>query len=93
MKLHEAKAFIKDNPAPVIRADGSCPGCCNGSGGKCEYHQAAGLVKDAEAGVMLREVVASIRESDLARIMARFELESDEFYTARQKAEGLIGLA
>ena len=47
--------------------------------------------KDKQQRETLRQVCIAHRENEISRICARYELESDEFYTAREKAERYMG--
>ena len=70
--------------SPTLRSDGSCPACSGGW--TCSFHIAEGLRKDKENAATLRRVCESAKVNELARICARFELESDEMQTREEKA-------
>ncbi len=74
--------------SPILRPDGSCPDCLGGW--LCKYHQQEGLRRDARKSQTIREAARALRAHNIARIMAQYELESDEFYTAEQKAIALL---
>lgn len=74
--------------APAIRPDGSCSACTGGW--MCQYHQQQTAREWNAKQSMLAEAAAGQRESELQRIQARYELESDEGGTAREKAERII---
>ena len=90
MKLREAIAYVKTHTEPPFYQDkrGGCTEC--GRPGVCEYHAAQNLIRDAQRSAMLKEVCAGIRENEIARTMARYEIESDEAGTAREKAQRII---
>ena len=50
----------------------------------------AEMLREMEKSEALRRCVSSAKAWDIARICARYELESDEFYTLEQKAERYI---
>lgn len=70
---------------PVMREDGSCPLCVGGW--LCLFHQEAAAQRDRDLGAMLRRVAAAQHANEIARVCARFELESDEGGTREEKAE------
>ena len=67
-----------------FRPDGSCSLCIGGN--NCEPCQQDGLAADRRQSAAIAAAVRSLREFEIARTCSRFELESDEFSTARQKA-------
>ena len=73
---------------PALRPDGACPECLGR--GLCDYHkqttQAAWIKRERALQSAGRATIAG----RIARICASFELESDEFYTAEQKAQQYI---
>lgn len=73
---------------PPRRVDGTCAACVGGW--LCKYHQQTTALhwnreQNRNAAMMIR-----VRRDELHRIAARYELESDEFYTAEQKAEAIL---
>ena len=78
---------LTGNPlvAPTLRADGSCPLC--GGHGHCAYHSAEVDRKSREFWQSMRSRLAVARTAELSRIAARFEFESDQMLTWREKAE------
>jgi len=50
----------------------------------------AEMLREMEKSEALRRCVSSAKAWDIARICARYELESDEFYTREQKAAQYI---
>lgn len=74
--------------APELRVDGSCPDCQGGW--LCLFHQAGTQRRFVARETALKLAAIGARQARIARICAQHELESDEFYTAEQKAERLI---
>ncbi len=74
--------------APKLRPDGACPDCIGGW--LCAYHQRQGLDNDRKRSQAIKSAVRSLRNQELQRIMARYELESDEFLSAEQKAVAIM---
>jgi len=72
---------------PAKLADGTCLACVERGGWLCEYHQQAGLVADRKRAQVVRLAVQGLQRAELERICARYELESDQFATAAEKAE------
>jgi hypothetical protein len=70
------------NKTPT-RHDGSCSECC---GRLCKFHQEQGLKNDQRRADAIKRASKHHRELDIARTCSRYELESDELFTARQKA-------
>lgn len=61
--------------------------CQDCSGGwLCKKCQQAGLVRDRQRAEAVRSASESHRYSEIARLAAQLELESDEFTTAEEKA-------
>jgi len=79
--------FYKKMKEPPKRSDGTCSAC---HGRLCAFHQKKTAEDWDKKQELIRSVAKQTREAKLDRIMARFELESDEFLTARQKAECIL---
>jgi hypothetical protein len=70
---------------PPSPEDARCPDCRGGW--QCPHHQALGVELWNARQAMLRDVADHQRQIARDRIAARYELESDEYLTADQKAE------
>ena len=73
---------------PALRSDGTCSACLGGN--LCRFCQEEGLKRDRELSRVLARAVVGIRETRIARVCSRFELESDEFLTREQKAQQML---
>lgn len=73
---------------PDTYPDGACKACVGGW--KCAFHIAEDAERDRRMADVLRQAVAGIRQTRIARVCSRFELESDEFLTREQKAELML---
>ena len=73
---------------PDTYPDGACKACVGGW--KCAFHIAEDEERERRMSDVLRQAVAGIRATRIARVCARFELESDEFLTREQKAEAML---
>lgn len=73
---------------PETYPDGACKACAGGW--KCAYHIAEDAERDRQMSAVLRRACEGIRINRIARVCARFELESDEFLTREQKAEAML---
>lgn len=66
-----------------------CPTCIGGW--LCKSCQQEGLIRDRQRMAAVRDVCQSYRRMAIDRLCSRFELESDEFSTAEEKAIALLG--
>jgi hypothetical protein len=73
---------------PETLSDGRCAAC--GPGGHCEWHAQEGLRRDRELFAKLRGITARAQEHAIARVCARYELESDETGTREEHAMRLF---
>jgi hypothetical protein len=73
---------------PKPDKDGACPDCAGGW--MCAYHQRTTAADWEKRQARLKVAARVARNAARDRIAARFELESDEFETADQKAERML---
>lgn len=71
-----------------FRPDGSCSTCSGGW--LCKACQDDNAKRDAGLSLLLRGTVVGIRQTRIARVCARFELESDEMQTREHKAADML---
>lgn len=71
-----------------FRSDGSCSTCAGGW--MCKACQADAAKRDAAFSAVLRSAAEGIKQTRIARVCARFELESDEGGTRSEKAAAML---
>lgn len=75
---------------PQLDKNGACPDCSGGW--MCAYHQRTTAAAWEKRQAAIRDAVRMARAAARDRIAARWELESDEFETADQKAERMLAV-
>jgi len=78
--------------APILRSDGSCPCCANGSGSVCAWHRQEAAKQDLAFGRKIRRTVYAMRSQEVARLCSMHEIESDEAGSREDKASRMLGV-
>lgn len=71
-------------------SSGRCMTCIGGN--LCKFCSADNAKQDRERSAVLASAAADIRCNRIARVCARFELESDEGGTREEKAAAILAL-
>jgi len=78
----------KQSAQTRFRSDGSCSTCAGGW--LCKACQIDGLARDRARSAVLASAALGIHCNRIARVCARFELESDEGGTRSEKAAAML---
>lgn len=73
-----------------FRPDGSCALCSGGW--LCKVCQADNAERERRQSATIAAAARGIRATRIARVCARFELESDEMATREQKAAAMLAI-
>ncbi len=73
---------------PTYYDDGACKLCLGK--GLCDYHKIEGVKRDKIKSSILRSSAVAARIANIDYICARYELESDELFTADEKAISIL---
>lgn len=89
MKTKNAKGLKCEAAKPALRSDGTCSACAGGW--LCQFHKEETGRNEAQRAETLKHAAHAARQAEICRVCARYELESDEFFTREEKAISLIG--